>query len=114
MESPFAFVPPCSFTTQSYILSSKSLLVDLGQAWRRSHDTKGRGGGEEEGVFPLVRAYLVVKTRCPPPLLQTMMTPLPFGFLLMGILLSRLAFFKKTRIFVLEGINLYPKIMTKR
>ena len=97
MESPFAFVPPCSFTTQSYILSSKSLLVDLGQAWRRSHDTKGRGGGEEEGVFPLVRAYLVVKTRCPPPPASNYDDPSAFWFSFNGYPTFKTCFLQKNK-----------------
>ena len=97
MESPFAFVPPCSFTTQSYILRSKSLLVDLGQAWRRSHDTKGRGGGEEEGVFPLVRAYLVVKTRCPPPLASNYDDPSALWFSFNGYSTFKTCFLQKNK-----------------
>ena len=111
MGSPFAFVPPCSFITQSHILSSKSLLVDLGRAKRRSHATKGGGGG---CISPCQSIPCFQNQMFPLPLLQTIMTPLPFGFLSMGILLSRLAFFEKPIIFALGGINLYPKIMIKR
>lgn len=73
MESPFAFVPPCSFTTQSHILSSKSFLVDLGQAWRRSHATKRR-----EGCIPPRQSISCCQNQMspplPPPPLQTIMT----------------------------------------
>ena len=110
MGSPFAFVPPCSFITQSHILSSKS----VSRSWPSIEAVpryKGGGGG---CISPCQSIPCFQNQMFPLPLLQTIMTPLPFGFLSMGILLSRLAFFEKPIIFAPGGINLYPKIMIKR